>query len=116
MKPKEKAIAIAHLADEQKAADIRILDVSKICNFTDVFVIATCASALQLRSLGHKIERRLREQGVRPISVVGYDTTRWVVADYGDVVVHLLSPDAREYYRIDRLWRDGRRISISTTE
>lgn len=107
MDSKEKAIQIARLADENKAGQIRILDVSRFCNFTDIFVIATCGSSLQLRSLGRRIEKELREEGERPISCAGYDTTSWVVLDYADVVVHLFSAEAREYYRIDRLWRDG---------
>jgi len=116
LKAKEKALAIARIADENKASDIRILDVGRLCNFTDIFVIATCASAPQLRAVGHKIERRMREAGDRAISAVGYETTSWVVADFGDVVVHLFSPEAREYYRLDRLWRDGKGIELPQGE
>lgn len=107
MNSRDKAITIARLADEHKATNIRVLDVGGVCNFADLFVIATCASPPQLRALGQRTQRRLRELGERPISVVGLDTTTWVVADYGDVVAHFLSAEARDYYRIDRLWRDG---------
>ena len=87
-----------------------------MCNFADYFVIATCNSTLQLRGLGHKIERELRESGVRPFKVAGYDTTTWIVQDYGDVVVHLFSVEAREHYRLENLWRDAPRIDWATMD
>ncbi|MBN1866608.1 ribosome silencing factor [Candidatus Sumerlaeota bacterium] len=106
----ERAVAIARLADENKAENVVVLQVGEACNFTDYFVIASCASTLQLRGLGHKIERHLREYGVRPFKVAGYDTATWIVQDFGDVVVHLFSIEARDHYRLEKLWRDGPRV------
>jgi ribosome-associated protein len=106
----ETALAIARLADENKADNIVVLRVGGVCSFTDYFVVATCASSLQLRGLGHKIERHLREYGVRPFKVAGYETTTWIVQDFGDVVVHLFSVEARDHYRLEKLWRDAPRI------
>ena len=110
MESKEKAILIGRLADESKAENIIILDVSGVCNFTDLFVIATCGSSVQLRSLGRKIERTLRDEGVHALGAAGYDTTTWALVDFGDVVVHLFDADAREHYRLDKLWRDGKKV------
>lgn len=110
MNTQEKAIIIARLADEQKGMDIQILDVTQTCNFTDFFVIVTCNSAPQLRGIGQKIERALREEHVRPFATAGYDTSSWVVLDYADVVVHLLSREARDYYQLERLWIEASRV------
>ena len=114
MNTREIAVEIAWLADEQKARDIAVLDVRNVCNFTDYFVVATCDSTPQLRALGHKVQRHLREKGVRPYAVAGYETTTWIVEDYGDVVLHLFSPAARDYYEFERLWNDAARVEWMT--
>jgi ribosome-associated protein len=110
---RQRVLAIAGLMDAQKATDIRILRVSKTCNFADVFVIASCGSGLQLRALANKIERQQRDQGFRLLGMAGYDTTTWILLDYGDVVVHLFNPDTRDYYRLERLWADAEAIQWS---
>ena len=102
-----KALACARLADDQKARDVRVLDLQGVCDFADFFVVATCGSSLQLRGLAGRVERDLRAQGERPLSVVGRDTTPWVLLDYGDVVVHLFSAAAREYYGLENIRADA---------
>ena len=110
MNAQERAITIARLADDQKASDIVILNVSEKCNFTDYFVIATCSSPPQLRSLARKVRDKLREMKLRPYRTAGYETTTWIVHDYGDVVVHLFGPETRDYYRLDQLWGDAEKV------
>ena len=106
----EKAVLAARIADEMKADDITVLDVSGICNFTDCFLVLSCASSLQLRGVAHKIERSLRERGIRAISNSGYTATGWIVLDYGDVVIHLFHPETRGYYRLESLWADAKKV------
>lgn len=106
----EKAVLAARIADEMKAENIAVLDVTGICNFTDCFLVLSCGSSLQLRGVAHKIERALREHGIRAISSSGYNTTGWIVLDYGDVVIHLFHPETRGYYRLESLWADAKKV------
>jgi ribosome-associated protein len=110
METSEKAALAARIADEHKADNIAVLDVTGICNFTDCFVVLSCASSLQLRGIAHRIERGLREHGVRTISSSGYNTSGWIVLDYGDVVIHLFHPETRGYYRLESLWADAKKV------
>ena len=107
---RRKATTIARLADEQKASQILTLDVKAVCNFADYFVIATCRSTLHLRAVANRVVREMRELGHRPLTGVEYETTRWIVADFGDVVVHLFTREARDYYRLETLWQDGEKV------
>jgi len=90
-----------------KAEDILILDVKRICSFTDMLVLCTGSSRTHLGAIVGAVEDRMRERGVRPLSVEGLNTTGWVVLDYGDVVAHVFTEDSRRYYNLERLWGDG---------
>jgi ribosome-associated protein len=106
----QKAALAAKLGDDLKAEDILILDVRKICNFTDYFVIVTCASSLQLRALAARVLRTFRDRGVRALSSSGQTGSAWHAVDFGDFVLHVFTTDARNYYRLDKLWADGKKI------
>ena len=101
------AISIAHLIDDLKGQRIRILDVSEACNFTSYFVLATAMSSPQIRAIAGRVQRDLRDRGIRPIGVAGVDTDSWAVLDFGDIVVHVFSLEAREHYNLENLWHDG---------
>jgi ribosome-associated protein len=111
LKTKDLSILIAQAADAQKATDVVILDVHRLCNFTDSFVIATCDSGPQLRAAAGKIEEALRDADEKPFASAGYETGSWVVLDCGDVVVHLLSQETRDYYQLEALWNDAKRVA-----
>lgn len=112
----ELAACAARLAEDSKAEDILLLDMQGVCSFTDYFVLASCASAPQLRAVGRRIERRLRDLDQRPLASAGFEGESWVVLDYGDFVVHLFHHDARDYYRIERLWGDSRECDWQAPE
>jgi len=112
----ELAITIARILDDLKIEEIVVLDVETACNFTSCFVIATCGSTPQLRAGSGKIQRDLRDQGRRPLGVAGEDTSTWIVLDYADVVVHLFSEEAREFYRLESLWSDAKPIAWAEEE
>jgi ribosome-associated protein len=99
-------------AEAKKAADIKVLDLSGITSFTDYFVICTGNNARQIQAISDEIGERLKAAGERPISLEGYDQAEWVLADYGDFLVHVFSPTAREYYNLERLWRAAKQVSI----
>ena len=87
-----------------------MLDVREATSFTDYFVIATGANGRQIQAIGDGITQALKRQGEYPSSLEGYENAEWVLIDYGDFVIHIFSPKAREYYDLERLWRDAKRM------
>ena len=103
---KELAVAVAHLLDEKKASEIQVIDVDERLKIADYFVVCTGLNRAHVRALTNELHVRLKAIGERHMPVQGTDLGWWVVLDYTDVVVHVLQPDAREYYDLDRLY-DG---------
>ncbi|MGD0497111.1 MAG: ribosome silencing factor [Bryobacteraceae bacterium] len=100
-------------AESKKASDIKVLDLTGISSFADFFVICTGANQKQVQAIGDEVNLRLkREAGELPFSVEGYNQADWILADYGDLLVHIFSPKAREYYALERLWRSAKRVEI----
>ena len=104
------AVAAARAAAAKQASDIVILDVRELIVITDYFVIASGSSERQVRTLVEEIERSIRERlGIKPVRREGEDGWQWVLLDYVDVVVHVFTDEQREYYDLERLWRDAPR-------
>jgi ribosome-associated protein len=99
-------------AEEKKALDIKVLDLTGISSFTDFFVICTGSSTKQNQAISDEVAMRMKKIGELPLSVEGYSTAEWILTDYGDVVIHTLTPKARAYYDLERLWRDGKTVEI----
>ncbi|MBX3727549.1 MAG: ribosome silencing factor [Candidatus Sumerlaeia bacterium] len=110
----EKACQAARLADDKKAEDIVVLDVADNCTFCDAFVVCTGSTRLQLRAIATGILEGLRVEGGKP-AIDGERNANWVVLDYGDVVVHVMSAEARAFYRLEDLWGDGRTLDWQDT-
>jgi ribosome-associated protein len=87
-----------------------LIEVGDVLAITDVFVITSAGNDRQVRTIVEEIERRAREAGYRPIGVEGLDDATWVLLDFGDVVVHVMSDDRRAYYDLERLWGDMPRL------
>lgn len=109
MDSKAMAIQIAEAASEKKATDIVLLDLREKSRVTDFFVICTGNSTPQVQAISQNIEEKLKESGQTVLRVEGYREGRWVLLDYGDVVVHVFRPDTREFYGLERLWGDAPR-------
>jgi len=108
---RDTAAAAARAAASKQADDIVVLDVSQLIVITDHFVICTATSSRQIRTVVEEIERVLREQlEVRPARREGEGDAGWWLLDYIDVVVHVFGPAEREYYDLERLWRDAPRL------
>jgi ribosome-associated protein len=106
-------LAAVRAAESKKATDIRVLDLTGITSFADYFVICTGANQRQVQAIGDEVNLQLkRRAGELPISVEGYDQAEWVLADYGDLLVHIFSPKARAYYDLERLWRGAKLVEI----
>jgi ribosome-associated protein len=100
-------------AESKKATDIRVLDLTGITSFADYFVICTGANQRQIQAISDEVNLQLKRQaGELPISVEGYTQAEWVLADYGDLLVHIFSPKSREYYDLERLWRSAKPVEI----
>jgi ribosome-associated protein len=100
-------------AESKKATDIRILDLSGITTFADYFVICTGANQRQVQAIGDEVNLQMKRQaGELPLSVEGYAQAEWLLADYGDLLVHVFSPKARQYYDLERLWRSAKTVEI----
>ncbi len=106
--PKEQALIAARAIDDKKGSDIVIQEVGKLLNVTDYFVICTAANNRRADSIYEEVEERLRkEAGVKPISVEGVEDGKWILLDYGQIVVHIFLPEQREYYRLEQLWDEA---------
>jgi ribosome-associated protein len=104
---RELALVAAQAASSKKAMDIAILDVSTLIGITDYFVICSGNTERQVKTIVDEIERRLREDGVKPYRREGEREQRWVLVDYLDVVVHVFHQEDRDFYNLERLWSDA---------
>jgi ribosome-associated protein len=103
----EQARRIAALAQEKLARDVVILDMQPVCSYTDYFVIATGSNPRQTKGIWDEVHARLKQHdALVPSSIAGATEATWIVADYLDVVLHVFTPDARDFYRLDDLWGD----------
>jgi ribosome-associated protein len=110
------AVAAARAASDKQASRVVVLDVHEPIVITDYFVICTASSSRQIRTVIEEIERVTREMGVKPIRREGEADAGWWLLDYFDVVVHVFSEEDREYYDLERLWRDAPVVDWQTTE
>ena len=104
---RELAIAAARAASSKNARDILILDVSELIVITDYFVIASGASDRQVKTVAEEIQRSVATLGVKPVRREGEREGQWVLLDFVDFVAHLFRDQEREYYGLERLWRDA---------
>ncbi|MBM7866873.1 ribosome silencing factor [Heliobacterium gestii] len=104
---KAAAIAIAEAAADKKAYEITLLDLRGKSNVTDYFVLCNGNSTPQVQAICMNIEEKLKDYGRRTLRVEGYRDGRWVLMDYGDVVVHIFRPETRDHYALERLWGDA---------
>ena len=98
---------IAKVLSDKKAQDIVILNVGHLTVITDYMVIATGRSVLQTRALAEEVDDKMAQLGIPLRSREGLQEGRWIVLDYGTVLVHIFHPDDREHYNLERLWADG---------
>lgn len=103
---------ITKILDDKKAKDIEIIKVEELTILADYFVIATGSNVTQVKALAEEIEFILSEQGVEPHHVEGKSSS-WILLDYSSVVVHVFHGDTREFYDLERLWKDGISIPVS---
>jgi ribosome-associated protein len=106
----EHACLCAQVAADNKARDVVVLDMRGITPLYDYFVLATGNSRRQIHTLAEEIDAAMSAEGERRLGIEGYEASKWVVQDYGDILVHIFDPNAREYYALEDLWADAVRI------
>ncbi|MBP9665020.1 MAG: ribosome silencing factor [Pyrinomonadaceae bacterium] len=100
-------------ASEKQAFNMVALDLRKIASFTEFFIIASGANQRQVQAIADEINEQLKKQlKSRPVRIEGYNGAEWVLLDYGDFVVHIFNKESREFYDLERLWRDAARVAL----
>jgi ribosome-associated protein len=106
--PEELADRIADIASDKLAQDVRVFDLRGLVSYTDYFVICSGGTERQTKAIHDGIYQELKDDGrVLPRRVEGLSESRWILMDYLDAVVHIFTPDARSYYRLEQLWGDA---------
>ena len=103
---RQLADAVAEVLDSKKAKDIKVLHVEDKTVIAEYFVLCTGNSSTQVKALASEVEYRMEQRGVLPYSVEGRDNNSWILVDFSNVIVHVFSRDAREFYNLDKLYED----------
>jgi ribosome-associated protein len=106
----EDALKVAQVCDDYRGRDTIVLDLTRITPICDYFVITTGTNRRQIHAIANEVNRVLKEGGSRRMGREGYDESSWVVQDYGDVVLHVFTPETREIYDLENLWADAPRV------
>ncbi|WP_461829823.1 ribosome silencing factor [Aquifex sp.] len=108
----EKLKLIKKLLEDKKAEDIVILDVSRLTNLADYFVIASANSPTHARALADYLEEELTKRGIEIDHIEGKDYGHWVLIDLIDTIVHIFTPETREYYGLEWIWADAEKVEV----
>ncbi len=98
-------------AQDLKAEDLKVLDLSTVSDFTDYFLICSGTSGRQIDAIATQVGDRLRDLGARPLHREGGQRDNWVLLDFGDFVVHVFDPERRDYYRLEDIWSDAEDVT-----
>ncbi len=107
------ALAIAQAALDKKAEDVTVLDVRGLTSYADYFVVVTADSDRQAGAIADHVEQTMKAKGVTKVGVEGYESGRWILVDYGDVVAHVMNRESRGFYDLEGLWADAPRFSVT---
>ena len=108
----EKAALISQVVADKKAMDVVVLHMGDASSITDYFLICSGGSERQVRAIADAIDEQLGPSGIASRGIEGYREGHWILMDYGDVIVHVFSEDTREYYDLERLWRESKRVEL----
>ncbi|WP_143715444.1 ribosome silencing factor [Alkalithermobacter paradoxus] len=114
MQVEEMVKKIYNAIDDKKGEDIAILDLKNITSVADYFVIASATSERQVKAIADNVEYEVEKEGISVKRKDGHNTSRWILLDYGDVMVHIFHTEERAFYDLERLWKDAPYIDIET--
>ncbi len=104
---------IVKALDDKRAEDIDVLEISEISSLGDYFIICTCSSGVHVRACANEAEEKMKEAGFVPLHEEGYRGGNWILLDFGDIIVHIMDRQTREFYALERLWDDAKRITVN---
>lgn len=110
--PPEPWLIAARAAESKKAVELRVLDLREVTSFTEHFVICSGTNSRQIQAISDEIQLQLKNNGVPSLGIEGYDHAEWILADYGDFIVHIFSETARTFYDLERLWRHAKEVRL----
>ncbi|MBR6222487.1 MAG: ribosome silencing factor [Lachnospiraceae bacterium] len=113
MDSREKAKLIVKALDDKKGKDIKVIDISEISVIADYFIIADGSNINQVQAMANNVEEVLGKEKVQPKQIEGYRSGNWILMDYHDVIVHIFMEEDRLFYDLERIWRDGKDVSIA---
>jgi len=105
--PRDTALQAAKVVAEKKARDVVVLEVGQITYVTDYFLICTGTSDLQVQAIADHLKETFKKKGYNLLRLEGYRDARWVLMDYGDLIVHIFQPEERAFYNLERLWSNA---------
>ena len=108
-------LAIAALEDK-KANDVRVIDIAEVSVIADYFVIASGSNTNQVQAMADSVREALGIAGYGPRQIEGYGVANWILMDYNDIIVHIFSDESRTFYDLERIWRDGKEVSVGEFE
>lgn len=109
MKEIEKKLSIInHAIDEKKGIDSQVIDISSLTTIADYFIIVSGNSSSQAQSIADGIDEEMSKEGYEKIARDGYQSGRWILLDYGEIIVHVFHKEERDYYKLERLWTENR--------
>ena len=103
---------VVEALENKKTEDIKIVKVEGLTTITDYFVIATANSTTQVKAATDDVEFKLKQLGIEPNKIDGYQNAEWIALDYFQVIVHVFNRDTREFYSLEKLWRDGSIVNV----
>lgn len=98
--------------DDKKGIDIKIINIQDVSIVADYFIIASGDNINQVKALADNVEEQLGKAGYEPAQVEGYKSSNWILLDYHDVIIHIFNEEDRLFYDLERIWKDGKNISI----
>ncbi|MFZ5816374.1 MAG: ribosome silencing factor [Bacillota bacterium] len=102
----------AYAADEKKAKEVRILDIRSISTVADYFIICSATSSTHVRAIADNVEEQLERKGLRLHHMEGYQNGKWILLDFGDLVIHVMQEEERSFYNLERLWGDAVEVDL----
>ncbi len=108
----EIAKEAAKTLDDKKALNVKVIDVDEVSTLANYFVIATGSSSTHVKALADEVEFNLKQKGVKLDHIEGHRDKSWILLDYSSVIVHVFSEEARDFYDLERLWKDGKPLNL----
>jgi ribosome-associated protein len=107
---------IVEILDDAKARDVRVIDVRDVTSITDTMIIASGTSRRHVSAVAERLVDTLRDRGIRTLGLEGRDVGEWVLIDFGDALVHIMLPETRDHYQLEKLWSHGSSAEASAGE